>query len=144
MDSEITIDENDLMKAIELFKGDFEGADNNILEDVKQQLDEKFNISSRDIDNTLKILSLNSINDKEIPLNTHINISLYLKYIIVEKKIIILYQRSDLLVNIVKLFSQTNKINHNLDNEKIVNNINSIVQFLLSHIPLEFYYSEIF
>ena len=137
MDSEIEIDD-DLMKTIELFKGDFEGADNNILEDVKQKLDEK----SKDINNILKILSLNSINDKEIPLNTHINISLYLKYI-VEKQIIDLYQRSNLLVNIMKLFSQSNKINHNLENEKIVNNINSIVQFLLSHTPLEFYYSEI-
>ena len=42
MDSKITIDEKDLINIIiELFKGDFEGKDNNILEEAKNNLNEK-------------------------------------------------------------------------------------------------------
>ena len=36
------------MKTIDLFKGDFEGADNNLLEDVKQRIDEKFKTVRRE------------------------------------------------------------------------------------------------
>ena len=144
MDSKITIDEKDLINVIiGLFKGDFEGKDNNILEEAKNKLDEKFKNISKVIIFLLKILSMNTIDNIEIPLNVHLNICLYLKYIFVEKKIIDLNQRTYLLVNIVKLISQTNTINNNLANEKIFNNINIIFKLLLSQIPFKYYYSQI-
>ena len=115
MELSVDLEEYNLVEIIELFKGNEEGNNNGISEESKKILNQKLTCLEKDIFLLLKILSLNSIDNKEISLNTHINVALYLLNLVTTKinKDINKYKIVYFLQNIIKMISI--KINDNVN-----------------------------
>ena len=131
-----TSENNNLIEIMKLFEGNLEGNDNKISEKAKNELDQKFTNLQKDIFILLKILSLISIDNKEISLNTHINVALYLQSLTYKNKILKDLNKDTIFIvlkEIIKLVSCNNKnnINQNLSNEKIFKSLEILFQTCL-------------
>ena len=134
MNSNLNIEQKDLIEIIKLLEGTFAGKDTKKIIEAQKKLQEKFNDEKYEISLLLQALSINSIENKNITLEIHKSVVVYLKKIFVNtiNKIFAPEELFSYLEKIIDLIFNKSKINQNLNNIQIFNFLQNIITIILS------------
>ena len=133
MNNQMSKEENDLIEMLKLLEESFKGKDNKKIDEAKNILNEKFKDLKYGISLLFKALSLQSIENKPIPLDLHKSVVIYLKNIFLNKSGNFTPEELfQYLRQIFELIFSQNKYNQNLNNQVILNIIQSMITNLSS------------
>jgi len=127
-------EQNEIMEILKLLQETFKGQDNKKIEESKNKLQQKI-ITDLPYGITLliKALSLPSIDNKQIPLDVHKSVLIYLKNIFLSQmKNLNEEQLSNYLLQLFELALNSNKINQNFNNPVMLNIFQNMVTNILS------------
>ena len=127
-------EQNEIIEILKLLQETFKGQDNKKIEESKNKLQQKI---ITDLPNgitlLIKTLSLSCIDNKQIPLDVHKSVLIYLKNIFLSQmKNLNEEQLSNYLLQLFELALNSNKINQNFNNPVMLNIFQNMVTNILS------------
>lgn len=127
-------EQNEIIEILKLLQETFKGQDNKKIEESKNKLQQKIVTDlPHGITLLIKALSLSCIDNKQIPLDVHKSVLIYLKNLFLSQiKNINEEQLSNYLLQLFELALNSNKINQNFNNPIMLNIFQNMVTNLLS------------